>query len=107
MEANSQQRVKNLSYEGQVDNKEDKLILPSNVFRSLFNFCLSGIKNVLKHGDKPDTIMFVGGFAESPYLIGMLRKHFCDYKILVPEDPSHVALRGAVMFGFDPTIIKS
>jgi hypothetical protein len=111
MKTSVQQRIKNLGFEGQVENKKDKLILSCNVFKSFFEYSLSGItkciESVLKHEDNTDTIMFVGGFAESPYLIGMLRKHFCDYKVLVPEDPSLVVLRGAVMFGFDPTIIKS
>jgi ribulose kinase len=111
METSFQERIKDLGFEGQVENKRDKLILTCDIFKTFFEFSLSGItkfiESVLKHGYNTDTIIFVGGLAESPYLIGMLRKHFCDYKVLVPEDPSLAVLHGAVMFGLHPTKIKS
>ncbi|XP_048777505.2 heat shock 70 kDa protein 12A-like isoform X2 [Ostrea edulis] len=111
MNTNFQERIKRMGYEGQITLKKDKLILTCKIFKSFFEFSLSGIKKcierVLEHGHNTNTIMFVGGFAESPYLIDMLRKYFCNYKVLVPEDPSLVVLRGAVLFGFDPTIIQS
>ncbi|XP_062620798.1 heat shock 70 kDa protein 12A-like isoform X2 [Saccostrea cucullata] len=105
------EKIKSLGYEGEVEVKKDKLCMKWKLFKSFFEFSLQGIKtcieNILKYGGNIDSILFVGGFAESPYIIRMLREHFKNFKVLVPEEPSLVVLRGALLFGFDPTIIKT
>ncbi|XP_061179604.1 heat shock 70 kDa protein 12A-like [Saccostrea echinata] len=106
-----QERIKPLCYGEDVEIKKDKLYMKGKVFKSFFEVSLGKIKKcietILEHGGSTDTILFVGGFAESPYLIHMLRTHFSKSKILVPEDPSLAVLKGAVWFGFYPTIIRS
>ncbi|XP_061189265.1 heat shock 70 kDa protein 12A-like [Saccostrea echinata] len=106
-----QEKIKSLGYEGEVEVKKDKLFMKWKLFKSFLEFSLKGIinciENILKYGGNVDSILFVGGFAESPYLIQMLREHFKNFTILVPEEPSLAVLRGAILFGFDPTIIQS
>ncbi|XP_062620792.1 heat shock 70 kDa protein 12A-like isoform X1 [Saccostrea cucullata] len=105
------ERMKSLGYGDEVEVKKDKLYIKWKRFKSFFDISFRGIKNcvenIIENGSNTETILFVGGFAESPYLIQMLREHFSKFKVLVPEDPSLVVLRGAVLFGFDPTVIRS
>ncbi|XP_062602944.1 heat shock 70 kDa protein 12A-like [Saccostrea cucullata] len=106
-----QERINPLCYGEDVEIKNDKLYIKEKIFKSFFEGCLGKIKKcietILEHGDNTDTILFVGGLAESPYLIRMLREHFSNSKVLVPKDPSLAVLKGAVWFGRYPAIIKS
>ncbi|XP_062602968.1 heat shock 70 kDa protein 12A-like [Saccostrea cucullata] len=106
-----QERINPLCYGEDVEIKNDKLYIKEKIFKSFFEGSLGKIKNcietILEHGGNTDTILFVGGLAESPYLIKMLREHFSYSKVLVPEDPSLAVLKGAVKFGLNPTIIRS
>jgi len=56
---------------------------------------------------KDVSIMFlVGGFAESPFLQQELRFSFGQsMRIIIPQDVALTILKGAVVFGLDPTVV--
>lgn len=56
--------------------------------------------------DNVTTILMVGGFSASLFLQTRIRERFCDKKIIVPTDPDLAVLKGAVIFGHDPTVIE-
>jgi len=67
------------------------------------------IRDVLRQpaGKGVDTILLVGGFSESPLLQEKIKSFFKDKRIIIPPDAGLAVLKGAVMFGHDPLIIKS
>lgn len=52
-------------------------------------------------------MFLVGGFAESPLLQNEIRKSFSSHlRIVIPHDVGLTILKGAVMFGLDPTVVR-
>ncbi|CAF1160163.1 unnamed protein product [Rotaria sordida] len=52
-------------------------------------------------------LFLVGGFAESPILQHEIRRSFSSIlKVIIPQDVSLTILKGAVLFGLDPTIVN-
>jgi hypothetical protein len=52
-------------------------------------------------------LFLVGGFAESPLLRDRVKREFQDRaKVIIPNDPGVVVLKGASMFGVDPSVVK-
>lgn len=52
-------------------------------------------------------LFLVGGFAESPLLQSAVREAFgSQMQIIIPHDVSLTILKGAVMFGLNPTVIR-
>ncbi len=52
-------------------------------------------------------LFLVGGFAESPMLQYEIRRAFSSIlKVIIPQDVSLTILKGAVLFGLDPTIVN-
>lgn len=52
-------------------------------------------------------LFLVGGFAESPLLQAEMRKSFSsDVRVIIPQDVGLTILKGAVMFGLDPTVVR-
>ncbi len=52
-------------------------------------------------------LFLVGGFAESPILQYEIRRAFSSIlKVIIPQDVSLTILKGAVLFGLDPTIVN-
>ena len=52
-------------------------------------------------------MFLVGGFAESPLLQNEIRKAFSSYlRVIIPQDCGLTILKGAVMFGLDPTVVR-
>ena len=48
----------------------------------------------------------VGGFAESPMLIQGIKSEFPEMRVIIPQEAAWSVLRGAVIFGHDPSLIK-
>lgn len=64
------------------------------------------VRNLLeKH--KIDIILMVGGFSESLFLHDTMKKAFPDKAVLVPNGASLAVLKGAVLFGHNPSSIES
>ena len=52
-------------------------------------------------------MFLVGGFAESPLLQNEIRKAFSSQvRVIIPQDVGLTILKGAVMFGLDPTVVR-
>lgn len=51
-------------------------------------------------------LFLVGGFSESPVLQEAIRNEFRNYlRVVIPQDVSLTILKGAVMFGLDPSLV--
>ena len=52
-------------------------------------------------------MFLVGGFAESPLLQNEMRRSFSSVlRVIIPQDCGLTILKGAVMFGLDPTVVR-
>lgn len=54
-----------------------------------------------------DTILMVGGFSESRMLQTAVRQAFPDMRFVIPAEAGLAVLKGAVIFGHNPTAIAS
>ncbi|XP_066428964.1 heat shock 70 kDa protein 12B isoform X1 [Eleutherodactylus coqui] len=74
------------------------------------------IQQIVQHiGDlinKPEVkgikyLFLVGGFAESPMLQNVVQLAFSEVcRVIIPQDVGLTILKGAVLFGLDPTIVR-
>lgn len=83
-------------------------------FQPLFENIKSKVEQLLeqaesKVGYKAKFIFMVGGFSESPYLKGEIKKRFENENIavLAPRRPQVSVIRGACMYGLNPRSITS
>lgn len=88
------------------------LSLSSGMMRRLFTPVVDCIKEHLKTlKKKPQllkvkTMLFVGGFSESPFLQEEVKREFSGKcRVLIPKHASIAVVQGAVMFGKMPTKI--
>jgi hypothetical protein len=91
----------------------DKVRIDLPTFDSFFQPACDGIIHHLRElfqspkvrGVKK--ILMVGGFSESFILQEAVRKAFPDCHVIVPQEAGLAVLRGAVLFGDNPTLIES
>ncbi|XP_064630076.1 heat shock 70 kDa protein 12A-like isoform X2 [Lineus longissimus] len=79
------------------------------LFQPTLEKIMEAVGRVLNHPDAKGTqyVFLVGGFAESPILQHALRKEFGHIvKLIIPQDMGLTILKGAVLFGLDPTIVS-
>ncbi|CAG2254314.1 unnamed protein product [Mytilus edulis] len=105
--------VQNSTMKHTVELKRDKMMIVPKQFYNFFDSSLTCIVNHV-HGllHKPDlsdinTILLVGGFAESHVVKEAMRLNFPKMRIVNPDDCSLSVLKGAVLFGHDPQAISS
>lgn len=89
------------------------LRLSPEVMQSLFQPTLLRIReaigNVLNNPDAKDLkyLFLVGGFAESPMLQHFVRQEFGDIlKVIIPQGVGLSILKGAVLYGLDPSVVS-
>lgn len=89
------------------------LRLSPEVMQSLFQPTLLRIReaigNVLNNPDAKNLkyLFLVGGFAESPMLQHFVREEFGDIlKVIIPQGVGLSILKGAVLYGQDPSVIS-
>ncbi|KAH9518497.1 Heat shock 70 kDa protein 12A [Bulinus truncatus] len=94
-------------------SQQGMLRLSPAAMRQLFLPTLTHIKqaigDVLNHPNARDIkyMFLVGGFSESPLLQYEVRHEFNNImKILIPQEVSLAILKGAVLFGLDPSIVN-
>lgn len=79
------------------------------LFEPVMNDITRHIADLLKKPEL-DTVKFmflVGGFAESPLLQNEIRRQFAtQLRVIIPQDVGLSILKGAVMFGLDPTVVR-
>lgn len=90
----------------------DKLRLAPSVAESFF---APSVQKIIEHlrklfqqkdGRGISTIILVGGYAESPILIEGIRSSFPQMRTIIPKDSAWSVLRGAVIYGHDPSLIR-
>nr|XP_022298993.1 heat shock 70 kDa protein 12A-like isoform X1 [Crassostrea virginica] len=77
-------------------------------FAETVNEITRHLKSLLqeKSGKGIATIILVGGFAESPMLTQAVKSAFPQMRVIIPHEAAWSVLRGAVIFGHDPSLIK-
>ena len=89
----------------------DKVRYEATLIQSLFKESVektvTHVKSLLQDKNARDVkaILMVGGFSESPMLQDAIKKAFPRLKIIIPKEASSAILRGAVIFGHNPTSI--
>jgi hypothetical protein len=94
-------------------SSQGMLRLAPQVMNELFNPVLQNIvrhvQDLLNSPNVNDVkfLFLVGGFAESPLLQHAIRHAFSSkLRIIIPNDVGLTILKGAVLFGLDPTVIR-
>ncbi|KAK3577080.1 hypothetical protein CHS0354_037109 [Potamilus streckersoni] len=94
---------------GQFSLRHGNLCISSKLLQTFFDGAISNIndevKSLLQKLPQVSYILMVGGFSESPYLQKNMQIMFGD-KILIPPGPSEAVVKGAVMFGHNPSVIS-
>ncbi|KAH3713377.1 heat shock 70 kDa protein 12A-like [Dreissena polymorpha] len=104
--------VKSSHYANMATLSGDKFRLDYNIFRSFFKKSVDNIVSHVKYllfeqeTAGVDTILMVGGFSESPLLTDTIQREFPRMKVIVPKDAGLAVMKGAVIFGHCPTLIK-
>ncbi|XP_062582418.1 heat shock 70 kDa protein 12A-like [Saccostrea cucullata] len=93
--------------------KLDKLHIDVETIKRFFD---PSIKELIQHMQQimqnPQTdgitiILLVGGSADSKYIQSKVEKAFDSVRLIIPPEAGLAVLKGAVIFGHDPTLIKS
>lgn len=89
---------------------EDELRFKSDfirkeLFQETCTLIYETIRRVLKAGEQNQTVVLVGGFAESSIMrenvSDGLKKRYPNIQVLVPTSPFRAVLKGAVLYGHD------
>lgn len=102
-------------FAGKVQWVSDKVRIHSDIFKKLFE---NAAENIVEHVRTlfreqdlkgTNTILMVGGFSESSLLQDRIRHAFPspEYRIIIPIEAGLAVLKGAVLFGHNPTTIAS
>ncbi|XP_045203378.2 heat shock 70 kDa protein 12A-like [Mercenaria mercenaria] len=103
--------VSKSKYKGKVEVVTGKLKVDVDLLKQLFH---ESVKSVVDHVGsllrKPSVqgckaILMVGGFSESPMLQMNVKKSFPELKLIIPDEAGLAVLKGAVIFGHNPTAI--
>ena len=97
--------------------KKNKFVLPIETVRRFFDVNINGallsieevINETRKQGILIDSIILVGGFAESEYITTEMRKKLEKFKVPVlrPQRPELAVMKGAVLYGHNENIITA
>lgn len=98
---------------GQLEWTSGRLIVQSELFKSLFSVSIDNVTGKLKelfneNGSRDvSTLLLVGGFSESQVLKKAITDAITDKRIVIPDQPSLAILKGAVIYGHAPLTVKS
>ncbi|WAQ98304.1 LOW QUALITY PROTEIN: HS12B-like protein, partial [Mya arenaria] len=99
-------------YNGDVSLRSGKLRIASKIMRGWFKeSCLKTtqhLKSILQQKvcAGTNTILLVGGYAESPMLQSEIKDAFRDKTVIIPDEAGLAVLKGAVLFGNDPLVYQ-
>lgn len=105
--------IKQTRFAKTVKYKNGKLKVKAHIFKDFFDGALQGIvthiDDIMKSfpEDSISIILLVGGFSESNMVLKKIRELFPDKKVITPADPGLAVLKGAVLFGYTPTVVSS
>ena len=100
--------IDDTDYVGKILSKDDSLILDKSVMKEIFGPAVKSTVGYLTNlsrdpeAKQSDVIILVGGFADSPVVIGAVRFYFPNASIVVPDEPELAVLMGGVMVGHNP-----
>ncbi|XP_060553294.1 heat shock 70 kDa protein 12A-like [Ruditapes philippinarum] len=87
----------------------NKMAISANMMRSFFTNSINSIipfVTTILESKKVAAILMVGGYSESIMLQDAVKTNFPEIEIVVPEETSYSVMKGAIIFGFIPTIIS-
>ena len=98
-----------------VSFRNGSLVITHEKAKSLFTPVTQDLVKHLKKldrdlkGERIKYVLLVGGFAQSEILQEAVKEHFksSDCRVLVPSEAQLAVVKGAVMFGHDPSVISS
>jgi hypothetical protein len=104
--------VESYGDEGVQWSSQGMLRLQPSVMMTLFEpIVLSIVRHIselllIPELSRIEYLFLVGGFSESPVLQEAIRNEFRNYlRVVIPQDVSLTILKGAVMFGLDPSLV--
>lgn len=103
---------KNDAHKNNVSFNSGKLVFNNDFLRGFFKKTIDGIvkdmDEIFQESRAKDVkiIVMVGCFSECPLVEDAVRKIFCNYSIIVPEDCDLAVLKGAVYFGHIPDAVS-
>lgn len=80
-----------------------------NLFEPVVRVIVKHIERILSYTEacNVEYLFLVGGFAESPVLRQAMKENFSHrLQVIIPQDVSLTILKGAVMFGLDPSLVR-
>lgn len=106
------QMIEKSKYKGKVSTVGDKVRIDKNLIESFFTSTtetiVRQIRQVLNSVPRElNTILLVGGFAQSTFVYRDIKAAFPEKNIVSFEDSDLAVLKGAVLFGHKPSIITS
>lgn len=93
--------------------KGDKLRIDASLLKKCFEEpvteVISCVENLLSNWSmrKVSKIILVGGFSESLYVQESFRASFADKQIIIPPECGIAVLKGAVLFGHNPSVVTA
>lgn len=103
---------KNCKYKGHIVWIGDKMRLSADITKGFFskaiNHIVQHLEQLLKcHSVSKDSyILMVGGFSESYMLQDAVKTAFSTKKVIIPKEAGLAVLKGAVVFGHEPSTIQ-
>jgi hypothetical protein len=107
------ERTQKTEYDGLLKWGLDKVRINKDTFDGFFKPSCEGIiDHVKKLLSDPkvrgtDIILMVGGFSESAVVQKAVRDAFPNCRVVIPRDAGLAVLKGAVLFGHDPSAVAS
>lgn len=105
--------LKSSEYQGRVLIDNNRLMIDSHVLKSFFKSTIDEIINLMKQcfkkcePERVPIILVVGGFSECPILREAIKSEFPRKRVHFPADSSLAVLKGAILFGHEPSFITS
>ncbi|CAG2224154.1 unnamed protein product [Mytilus edulis] len=92
--------------------KRDKLSIAGSLVETFFTetiqMIIDEVLSILKHERCSDVsaIMMAGGFSEADTLQNAIKKQFQSLEVFIPTDGALAVLKGAVIYGHNPSIVS-
>ncbi|XP_071132814.1 heat shock 70 kDa protein 12A-like [Mytilus edulis] len=92
--------------------KRDKLYIAGSLVETFFTetiqMIIDEVLSILKHERCSDVsaIMLAGGFSEADILQNAIKKQFQSLEVFIPTDGALAVLKGAVIYGHNPSIVS-
>ena len=105
--------IDSTTYRRQVSVVRDRLKMEAGIihemFRPIVNDIIRQVGCLLKSKQTYEikNIIMVGGLSESEYVQKSIQTAFPDINVMIPEDPELAVMKGAVLFGFNPSVITA